>query len=376
VIEQLQGAPIPASVLETEVLSARLDPYRSADLDLLCAAGEILWCGIEATGDRDGRVALYLPDLFPVLAPLPRAVEDELPRRILEVLGGRGASFFADVQRELGSFAGDLEHALWALVWAGRVTNDTLAPLRSRIGRASGASRKGQIRHAPRRSRLSPPGTEGRWSLLPPRDRARETETALALAGQLLDRYGILTREAARAEGLPGGFASLYPVLKGMEESGRIRRGYFVEGMGAAQFARSGADDRLRHPDREARTVVLAATDPANLFGASLAWPEGPGPRRERSAGALVILRNGELAGFLGKGERELALFGEPADAAEIAAALAARVGEPGRRGLLIARINGDDASVSPHAAAFLTNGFTATRLGLLYRAAKSPEDA
>ena len=168
------------------------------------------------------------------------------------------------------------------------------------------------------------------------------------LARQLLDRYGILTREAARAEGLPGGFASLYPVLKGMEESGRIRRGYFVEGMGAAQFAKSGADDRLRHPDREARTAVLAATDPANLFGASLPWPEGHGPRRERSAGALVILRNGELSGFLGKGERELAIFGEPADATETAAALAARASEPGRRGLLIARINGEDAPVSP----------------------------
>jgi len=376
VIEQLQGAPIPASVLETEVLSARLDPYRSGDLDLLCATGEVVWCGIEATGDRDGRVALYLPDLYPVLAPLPRAVAEELPRRILEVLGGRGASFFADILREIGSFTGDLEHALWELVWAGRVTNDTLAPLRSRIGRTSRAVRRGPPRHAARRPRLSPPGTEGRWSLLPSPGRGRETETALELARQLLDRYGILTREAARAEGIPGGFSSLYPVLKGMEEAGRIRRGYFVEGMGAAQFARSGADDRLRHPDPDTRTVVLAATDPANLFGASLPWPEGPGPRRERSAGALVILRNGELSGFLGKGERELAIFGDPADTAETAAALAARTREPGRRGLLIARINGEDASVSPHAAAFGAQGFTATRLGLLHRAAKSPEDA
>jgi ATP-dependent Lhr-like helicase len=161
-----------------------------------------------------------------------------------------------------------------------------------------------------------------------------------------------------------------------MEEAGKIRRGYFVEGMGAAQFARSGADDRLRHPDPDTRTVVLAATDPANLFGASLAWPEGPGPRRERSAGALVILSNGELSGFLGKGERELAVFGDPADAAETAGALAGRAREPGRRGLLIARINGEDASVSPHAAAFQAKGFTATRLGLLHRAAKAPGDA
>jgi ATP-dependent Lhr-like helicase len=376
VIGELQGAAIPASVLETEVLPARIQPYRSADLDLLCATGEILWCGLEATGDRDGRIALYLSERFPLLAPLPRPVEDELARRVMELLGRRGASFFTDVQREIGSFTGDLEDTLWQLVWAGRVTNDTLAPLRSRIGRASRGSRKNAPGRAPRRPRLSPPGTEGRWSLLPAPGRGQETETVLALARQLLDRYGILTREAARAEGIPGGFSTLYPVLKGMEEAGKIRRGYFVEGMGAAQFARPGADDRLRRPDPEPRSVVIAATDPANLFGASLAWPEGPGPRRERSAGALVVLRDGALAGFLGKGERELALFGDPPDATAVAAALAERARAPGRRGLLIGHINGKEAVASPHAPAFLAQGFTATRLGLFLRVARGRDDA
>jgi len=375
-IEQLQGCAIPASVLETEILPARVAGYRPADLDLLCATGEVLWCGIEPIGDRDGRIALFLADRAPALAPLPREPAGELPGRVLEELGRRGASFFADLQRELGAFTGDLAEALWDLVWAGRITNDTLAPLRSRIARATRRGRK-DAAGALRRPRLSPPGTEGRWSLAPApvRDTGRspkkhDTEAALALARQLLERYGVLTREAVRAEGVPGGFSSLYRVLRQMEEAGRIRRGYFVEGMGAAQFAVAGADERLRVPDREPRTAVLAATDPANLYGASLPWPEGAGPRPQRVPGALVVIRDGELLGYLARGERELTLFGD-ASADDVARALAARASTPGRRGLLIARIAGEDAGSSPLAEAFRRHGFAASRSGLLLRPSK-----
>ncbi|HWC65419.1 MAG TPA: DEAD/DEAH box helicase, partial [Thermoanaerobaculia bacterium] len=332
-----------------------------------------VWCGIEPIADRDGRIALFLADRVPVLAPLPRGIDEELPRRVLETLGRRGASFFADLQRDLGAFGGDLVGALWDLVWAGRITNDTLAPLRSRIARSSRGRRTADPSAGLRRARLSPPGTEGRWSLFAAPD-GRDTETAVALARQLLDRYGILTREAVRAEGVPGGFASLYPVLRGMEEAGRIRRGYFVEGMGAAQFALPGADERLRVPDREPRTAVLAATDPANLWGASLPWPEGSGSRPQRVPGALVVIRDGELLGFLPRGERELTLFGE--NAAEPAAeALARRASESGRRVILLARIGGEDAPASPAAEAFRRHGFVAARTGLLHRPPK-PKDA
>ena len=374
-IEQLQGAPLPASVLETEILPARVADYRSADLDLLCATGEVSWCGIEPIGDRDGRIALFLAESAPILAPLPRGLDDELPGRVLETLALRGASFFADVQRELAAFPGDLEQALWHLVWAGRVTNDTLAPLRSRIGRRARESRTPLPAIATRRPRLSPPGTEGRWSLAPA-PRRRETETAVALAAQLLERYGILTREAVRAEGVPGGFASIYPVLRGMEDAGRIRRGYFVVGMGAAQFALPGADERLRLPDRDARTVVLASTDPANLYGASLPWPEEGAPRPQRTPGSLVVIREGELVAYLPRGERELALFGESPDAEAVARALALRASVPGARGFLIGRINGADAIESPFADAFLRHGFVGGRTGLLARPLRKKSDA
>ncbi|HET9793572.1 MAG TPA: DEAD/DEAH box helicase [Thermoanaerobaculia bacterium] len=370
-IEQLQGCALPASVLETEILPARVEGYRPADLDLLCATGEVVWCGIEPIGDRDGRVALFLADRASTLAPLPRSAGDELPRRVLEVLGRRGASFFADVQRELGAFTGDLAEALWDLVWAGRITNDTLAPLRSRIGKSTRQARKEGTGNL-RRPRLSPPGTEGRWSLVPAPAR-RDAESALALARQLLERYGVLTREAVRAEGVPGGFSSLYRVLRQMEEAGRIRRGYFVEGMGAAQFAVPGAEERLRVPDREPKTVVLAATDPANLYGASLPWPDAAGPRPQRTPGALVVVRDGELLAFLPRGEREVTLFGE-APAAAVAEALAARASMPGRRGLLITRIGGEEAASSPAAEAFRKHGFSASRSGLLRRPSKSSE--
>jgi ATP-dependent Lhr-like helicase len=402
-IEQLQACAIPASVLESEVLPARVEDYRAADLDLLCATGEVVWCGVEPIGDRDGRIALFLADRASALAPPPREPGDELPRRVLEALGRRGASFFTDIQRELGAFTGDLVEALWDLVWTGRITNDTLAPLRSRIARSARRNRKVGAGN-PRRPRLSPPGTEGRWSLLPGpvRDTVRtpnpknirapdrrdvhapnrrdarrpnthDTETALALARQLLDRYGVLTREAVRAEGVPGGFSSLYPVLRQMEEAGRIRRGYFVEGMGAAQFAVPGAEERLRVPDREPKTVVLAATDPANLYGASLPWPEGVGPRPQRTPGALVVIRDGELLACVARGERELTLFGA-ASADAVAAALAERASRPGRRGLLISRIAGEDAGSSPVAEAFRRHGFSSSRSGLLLRPSKREE--
>ena len=195
------------------------------------------------------------------------------------LLAKRGALFFPDLVAETGAFAGDLVAALWDLVWAGEITNDTLAPLRSLLaGTAPKARtpRPGPVLSLPP---AGPPGSEGRWFLVPaPRKPPTDTERRAALSRALLERHGVLTREAVAAEGIAGGFSTVYPVLKAMEEAGQVRRGYFVAGLGATQFALAGADDRLRGereaPEPEAaRTLVLAATDPANPYGAALRWP-------------------------------------------------------------------------------------------------------
>ena len=293
-VEQLQGAPIPASALETEVLPARIDRFGPADLDFLLSSGEIVWRGLEPLGPADGRVALYLADRAALLAPRPSETEGELAARIRALLRERGALFFPDLAAETGAFAGDLVEALWDLVWAGEVTNDTLAPLRSLL-RGSSAKSARRVRGSAFRSRrLGPPGSEGRWALVPrsARKPPSETERRAALVRALLDRHGVVTREAVAAEGIVGGFASVYPVFKAMEEAGQVRRGYFVAGLGATQFALPGAEDRLRgqreapEPDA-AQTLVLAATDPANPYGAALAWPQ---------AGAEMPGRNGPPA--------------------------------------------------------------------------------
>jgi ATP-dependent Lhr-like helicase len=384
VVGELEGCPLVASALESEILPARLDGYKGWDLDALCASGEVVWAGVEPLGLNDGRIALYLAEHEPLLARGARGstpVEGSVADALRQLLGQRGAVFFADIARTLGGFPNDVLDVLWQMVWSGEVTNDTLEPLRSRArALASEAQRRQHPRHA-RAPRTGPPGSEGRWSLRsarwasePPSDTDRRT----AVARSLLDRYGVVTREAAHAEGIAGGFAVVYDVLKALEDQGRVRRGYFVEGRGGAQFALPGADERLRarrDPRDDIAPLVLAATDPANAWGALLDWPAGTSDARpQRAAGALVVLHEGALLGWLGRGEHPLLTFlppEEPArsDAANrLARALADRVDRGKHRALLVATVDGVDAARSPLAQAFAAAGFTATLRGLLKR--------
>jgi ATP-dependent Lhr-like helicase len=310
VVAQLQGVAIPASVLERDVLSARVRDYSSRLLDELCAAGEIVWVGAGPIGKDDGRVLLHLRGSplarsAPVLAAdSPDRPSDDEHDRLRALLAGGGARFFRDLTVTAVDERVTLE-SLWDLVWAGEVTNDAFAPVRalSVKKRTSGTGRRGGAgaRGRPRLGTLTtmgPPTAQGRWSLVDRSD-VEPTVAAHALAGALLERHGVLTREAVRGEGTIGGYAAVYPVLRAMEDAGRIRRGYFVAGLGGAQFALPGAVDRLRQyrdTGLEVRAVVLAATDPANPFGVALPWPEVVGEvggRPARTAGSYVVLLDG-----------------------------------------------------------------------------------
>jgi ATP-dependent Lhr-like helicase len=396
-IESLQGAAIPASILESEVLAARIEDYKPSDLDTLSAAGEIVWTGIEPLGDRDGRVALYLTDHLPLLHVTPsvsegpvraggaqnrgsgtarphRSLADarddtSLESRIVDFLRANGASFFAQIQTALGGFTNDVVDALWDLVWRGVVTNDTFHALRAFTRPKS--SHRGA---AYRSRRVAAPSTQGRWSLLP-QGKATPTERANALAQQLLARYGVVVREAASVEAIAGGFSAIYPVLKGLEEAGRVRRGYFIAGFGATQFATAGAIDLLRgfrdDDQEQPETLMLAATDPANPHGSLLKWPE---QGLMRVPGAHVVLVNGALAAYVSRGEKQVTAFlpdDEPSRgviAKEVARMLASIVGEGRRRALLIAEINDQPASRSPLAPYLVEAGFVATALGYQMR--------
>jgi ATP-dependent Lhr-like helicase len=376
----LQGAAIVASTLETDVLPARLRGYRSSDLDELCTNGEIVWVGAGALGSNDGRVRFYFADQLSLLAggvepaeppsgPLHDALRDALARL--------GASFWGQLRAAApGATDTELLGALWDLVWAGEVTNDSLAPLRAVIGnggprRAASASKPVRGRPRPvRLNRVGPPAGAGRWSLVVPllEPRPTPTEAAHALALQLLERHGVVTREAVMAEGLVGGFTAVYGVLKVLEERGQVRRGYFVDGLGAAQFTVPGAVDRLRsvrdapdallHPELVGAPLVLAATDPAQPYGAALAWPGSAG-RPARSAAAMVVLRSGEPLVWFDRRSHSLVMF--PAGTADgsWAEALAATVKDGRSRSLEVRKIDGAAvAPASPAAEALRIAGF------------------
>jgi ATP-dependent helicase Lhr and Lhr-like helicase len=385
-VGRLAGAALPASVLEGDVLAARVEGYRPADLDLLCSSGEVVWLGAGPLGATDGRVALYRREDVPLLAPAPpeegdeRRPAGELHDRIRAHLAARGASFWPELLRAASSLdERAVLAALWDLVWAGEVTNDTLVPLRSALG---GAARRRADRGRPRPGRLSrlgPPAGAGRWSLVAPllEPAPSPTERAAARAGALLERHGVLTREAVLAEGVERGFAGVYGVLKAMEEAGTVRRGYFVAGLGAAQFALPGAVDRLRsqrtplsvlEDEGAAPTgppVALAATDPANPYGASLPWPESAG-RPARAAGATVVLVDGELAAYVEKGGRSLLTF-EAARRSDLwVDGLVSLVKERRVRRLVVARIDGEAAAASPVAEVLRANGFAEGYRGLV----------
>jgi len=358
-IARLQGYEVAASVLERDLLS-----QRSADpgpwLDRLLLEGELTWVGRGSLAARDGKVALYRrSQLNALYSPVPPAFDlTTQHQQLLDALSSGGAAFFSDLYETAGG--GDPEPVLenlWDLVWAGLVTNDTLGPLRAYV------SSRGGRRPAGRRPLTSafPAHAAGRWSRVrvTPAD---ATTFATAWASQLLDRYGIVTRSHVAAEGIPGGWTALYPVLTRMEEVGKVRRGYFVEGLGGAQFALAGAVDRLRSPGRD-EVIGLAATDPANPFGTILPWPETE-IRLQRTAGAYVILGNGELAAYLDRSGRRLYLFSSPEG--EIAREIAA-IGIRRRR-LLIEQIDDVPAAQSPFGASLTEWGFVPALRGLAFR--------
>nr|WP_322097868.1 DEAD/DEAH box helicase [Nakamurella alba] len=509
-VEQLAGAVLPASALESLILPARVAGYQPSLMDELTASGEVIWTGHGALAGDDGWVSLHLADTAPLTLPLPEkdaalggppdrarpprrdavaavrasasaapgtaasssaasgaaasgaaasgsaagggaavgdtlagaavgeraagAATDEVPggpdpapqriaepatqhgvwhRRLLEVLSRGGAFFFRDLADGVARAAADeggpdgaiddasLAEVLWDLVFAGLVTGDTLAPLRARLagGRTthrakraaptarrrtpSGLSmlsaRTGRV--GPQVRRTGPPHVAGRWSLLPTAE-TDPTVRAHALAEVLLDRHGVVTRGAVVAEEAPGGFAGVYRVLSAFEETGRVRRGYFVEGLGAAQFATTGAVDRLRghgvDPDAapDLAAIVLAAADPANPYGAALPWPAGdpalPDKHRPaRRAGALVVLVDGEAVLFAERGGRTLLSFtDDPAVLGAGAAALAERVTSGAIGGLTVTRIDGAEVQGAggPAVDALLAAGFSLTPRGLRIR--------
>jgi ATP-dependent Lhr-like helicase len=390
----LQGIALTPRTWEREVLPRRVGAYSTTWMDELCASGEVVWVGAGALGRCDGRVALYFREDVALLGPPPRRGEpvhvrgdpahvsehvSESHARVRARLNQSGC-FFTDLLTDVELSAPELAEALWDLVWAGEVTNDAFAPLRApRLTLASSGSggrfygpahRGGRFsgRRTAGRASVHPPG---RWSLTAPlfAGAGSHSERARATAELLLERHGILTRELVLAEGVPGGFAALYPELCRLETLGAARRGYFVEGLGGAQFALPGAVERLRAQRlselERSRSLVLAASDPAQPYGAALPWRASPGSRRQelttaepepavggsvavvrargtrpspaRVAGASVVLVGGEPVLYLERGGRGLRVLVDGDDDC-VQQALEA-LAEHARAGRLLARI-------------------------------------
>lgn len=403
-IEQLQGAPVPASALEKLILPSRVPGYTPALLDELTTTGEVVWAGAGALPGKDGWLSLYLADSAPLLLPPPHPLEESaLHESLLTTLSGGYGLFFRQIADQVRATTHpdctdpQLADALWDLAWSGRLTNDTLAPLRALLGsgRTAGSTAHRARRSVPRgrygtltaaarpASRTGPPTVSGRWSLLPATE-PEPTHRAHALARTLLDRHGVVTRGAVQAEGVEGGFSATYRVLAAFEDNGQARRGYVVEGLGAAQFAMEGAVDRLRaastardrtDPGSAPHAVVLAAADPANAYGAALSWPEPPdgaGHKPGRKAGALVVLVDGELTLYMERGGKTLLAWPTDPDdpalrAAAEALASAARAGALGT--VTVERTNGASSLTSPLGRTLEAAGFLATPRGLRLRA-------
>ena len=403
VIENLQGAPLPASLLETEILPARIVDYKPADLDTLIAAGEVVWAGLEPLGERDGRVGLYLAEKLPLLWPMKAADSggalSEREQAIVTYLQSNGASFFQPLHDSIGGgYPGETLDALWSLVWRGLLTNDALHALRAYCEKPAGTGRNARParrvhnQSSFRSRRTTPPTAQGRWSLNAvafdvTRDTpAGQTAWSHAVAQQLLMRYGVVFRETAHAENLPGGFSAVYDVLKALEESGRVRRGYFAADLGATQFAMPAAVDLLRSlritQQDQSEVMMLAATDPANPYGALLRWPTAPeeGSSLTRSVGARVVVVDGALAAYIRRGNPnvQVLLPEEEPQRSQTARALAEflvhhvqRGDNPegrGRTSMLITQVNGVPVAEHPLARFLLDAGFQAAPLGFNVR--------
>jgi ATP-dependent Lhr-like helicase len=384
VIDQLAGVALPASTWESLVLPARLPNYSQAWLDELTVTGEVLWSGNGVLPGGDGWVSLHLADTARLTLPEAGEVETtELQRAILESLAGGGAYFFRQLGQAVGSMDDKaLNQALWDLVWAGLVTNDTFAPLRSFLGGPAAPRRAPRVRSYRGRSvavaQSGPPTGGGRWSLLPLAD-GDTTVKAKSMAESLLERHGVVTRGAVVSEGIRGGFALAYKVLSGFEESGRARRGYFVDGLGAAQFATSATVDRLRtftfEPEqaRPNRALTLAATDPANPYGAALAWPaladDATSKHRPgRKAGAMVVMVDGALTLYIERGGKTVLTFTSEPDSLRAAAVSLAATVRAGIGKLRVERIDGEFSVGSPLGALLAEAGFSPTPQGLRLR--------
>jgi len=398
------------------VLATRVSNYQPAMLDELMAAGEVLWSGAGALPGNDGWISLHLADSAELtLNPAPEFEPGDAGQRLLDHLRNNGGGYFfrqlTEVAGGMDAVLGDQEvvTALWDLAWAGRITGDTFAPVRALIAGGHTAHRqvaRAPRARAPRLSRLgrshgtglmgspglaggrygtqgaaTPPTAAGRWSALPEPE-LDPTIHARATAELLLDRYGVVTRGSVMAEQILGGFGLMYKVLARLEEAGRCRRGYFIEHLGAAQFAVPATVDRLRSYSEDTQlakaepvALALAATDPANPYGAALPWPAlqqdaGTGHRPGRKAGALVVLVDGALVLYVERGGKTLLAFSE--DDAVLAAAGAALVGVVTRGAvdkLIMEKVNGHDLLDTPVAAALSSAGAYSTPKGLRIRA-------
>jgi ATP-dependent helicase Lhr and Lhr-like helicase len=408
-IETLQGLALPVSEWEREILPVRIKDYDPADLDTLMAAGEVVWVGHEQLGERDGRVALYLAESLPALLP-PSALLLQPPpegraQLIAAFLASHGASFFAAVHEAAdGGFPGETSDALWQLAWQGVVTNDTFHSLRSFM-------RQGREGHSRRGSDFARPGSaeflkqfrarsrggaiaQGRWSLVRSRiqDEPSVTAWSASVAQQLLLRYGLVVRESAAAEDLPGGFTAFYPALRQMEDRGWVRRGMFISGLGGSQFAINAAVESLRALRSPARTtaIMLAAVDPANPYGNLLPWPRladvdesaQSSHGMARTSGASVLLVAGDLVAYLRRGNPALKLWlpaaqperDEYARAAARELARVALLRQSSRGGLLISEINAKPAREHFFAQFLEESGFVLTALGHQMRRPRPPE--
>ncbi|MGN7256618.1 Lhr family ATP-dependent helicase [Arthrobacter sp. SAFR-023] len=417
-VDQLSGVPIPASAWEPLVLASRVSNYQPAMLDELMAAGEVLWSGAGSLPGNDGWISLHLADSVELtLNPALEFEPGDAQRRLLDHLQANGGGYFfrqlTDIAGGMDAVLGDQDvvSAIWDLAWAGRVTGDTFAPVRSLIAGGHTAHRqvaRAPRARAPRLSRLgrshgtgllgapglsggrygsaggavpTPPLAAGRWSALPTPE-LDPTVHARATAELLLDRYGVVTRGSVMAENILGGFGLMYKVLARLEEAGRCRRGYFIEHLGAAQFAVPATVDRLRSYTEDAQlakpepvALALAATDPANPYGAALSWPAGnveagSGHRPGRKAGALVVLVDGALVLYVERGGKTLLVFTE--DESVLAAAAGALV-DVVKRGavdkLVMEKVNGHGILDTPAASALTAAGAYSTPKGLRIRA-------
>lgn len=371
-IDQLAGVPLPASAVESLIFASRVRDYQPAMLDELLASGEVTWSGAGAISGSDGWIAFHPEQTAPLTQVAPTEIEcTDAHRAILTLLGSpgdaHGAFFFRQLVQNSHASEDSLKAALWELIWAGWVTGDTFAPIRAILtgGRQSGNRRHAAPAHRQRRAprlnrysiahpqnRSTDPTVGGRWSAVCGAE-PDSTLRAHFWAELLLNRHGVLTKGGSANEGLPGGFATLYKVLREFEEAGRCQRGYFVESLGGAQFAVASTVDRLRNysdgidPERPAyQALALAATDPANPYGAALPWPTrtdtDTSHRPGRKAGALVVLVDGEAVWYLERGGKSLLNFSTDDEAQRAAAsAVAALITSRRVNGVLVERLDG-----------------------------------